>query len=135
MEPRDRVEAIEGRGLVGDRFFGTRHRHVTVQAADDLDRATLALGRPVSALRTRRNVTISAGPIPTAPGERLRIGDIDLEVVRIAAPCRIMDRELGPGAQSALRRRAGVVCRLLSGGFIRLGDVCDLAPQREDQLF
>ncbi|MDT9595368.1 hypothetical protein RDV89_19935 [Nocardioides zeae] len=135
MRRLDEVEAVAGRGLVGDRFFGTRHRHVTVQAADDLDRATLTLGRTVTPTRTRRNVTLSAGPLPTTPGSLLRVGEVELEVVRVAAPCRIMEHELGEGAQAALRRRGGVVCRLLGGGTIRLGDVCDLDPPRDDRLF
>lgn len=131
----DEVEAVTGRGLVGDRFFGTRHRHVTLQAADDLERAALALGRPVPPPRTRRNVTLSGGPVPTTPGEHVRIGGVELEVVRVAAPCVILDRELGPGAQAALRRRAGTVFRLLAGGTIRVGDVVDLDPPRDDRLF
>lgn len=135
MRPVDAVEAVTGRGLVGDRFFGTRHRHVTVQAADDLERSAVVLGRPVPPPRTRRNVTVSRGPVPSTPGELVRIGDVELEVVRIAAPCVILDRELGPGAQAALRRRAGTVFRLLRGGTIRLGDAVDLGPPRDDRLF
>lgn len=131
----DAVEAIAGEGLVDDRFFGTRHRHVTVQSADDLARATRWLGRDVVPERTRRNVTISGGALPTEPGSRLRVAGLDLEVVRVAAPCRIMDDELGPGGAASLRRRGGVVCRLLDSGVIRLGSPVDLDPPRDDQLF
>ena len=118
----DSVEAEAGAGLVGDRYHGTRHRHVTVQALDDLEAAAADLGRPVDPALTRRNVTISAGPVPTRPGDRLRIGDVELEVVRIAAPCRLLDDWLGPGAMKAMHARGGTVCRLLSSGTIRAGD-------------
>jgi len=63
---------------------------------------------------TRRNITISHGDVLTTPGERLRIGDVDLEVVRVAAPCKLLDDVIGSGAHTALRRRAGSVCRALS---------------------
>ena len=33
----DLVEAEAGVGLVGDRYHGSRHRHYTVQAYDELD--------------------------------------------------------------------------------------------------
>ena len=116
------VEAEAGVGLVGDRYHGTRHRHVTVQALDDLAAAAEALGRPVDPALTRRNVTLTAGPVPTRPGDRLRIGEVELEVVRIAAPCRLLDDWFGPGAMKALHARGGTVFRLLTSGTISVGD-------------
>lgn len=121
------VEAEAGVGLVGDRYHGTKHRHVTVQALEDLEAAAEVLGRAVDPGLTRRNVTLDHGPLPTRPGERLRIGDVELEVVRIAAPCRLLDDWLGPGAMQALKSpRGGTVFRLLSSGTIRVGDEVDL---------
>ena len=123
------VTAEAGVGLVGDRYHGTRHRHVTVQALDDLAAAAEVLGRPVDPALTRRNVTLDHGPIPTRPGERMRIGDVELEVVRIAAPCRLLDDWLGPGAMQALKSpRGGTVFRLLGSGTIRVGDEVVLVP-------
>ena len=123
------VEAEAGVGLVGDRYHGTKHRHVTVQALDDLAVAAEVLGRPVDPGLTRRNVTLDHGPIPTRPGERMRIGDVVLEVVRIAAPCRLLDDWLGPGAMQALRSpRGGTVFRLLSSGTITVGDEVEVHP-------
>ncbi len=82
----------------------------------------MALGSEVDAGATRRNITVSTGPVPTTPGARLRLGQVDLEVVRIAAPCKLLDDVIGDGARTALRRRAGTVCRLLSSGRISVGD-------------
>jgi MOSC domain-containing protein YiiM len=123
------VEAEAGAGLVGDRYHGSRHRHVTVQALDDLAAAAEVLGRPVDPGLTRRNITLTGGPIPTRPGERMRIGGVELEVVRIAAPCRLLDDWLGPGAMQALRSpRGGTVFRLLSSGTIRVSDEAEVQP-------
>ncbi len=119
----DSVDAEAGAGLVGDRYHGSRHRHVTVQALDDLEAAAEVLGRPIDPGLTRRNVTVDRGPLPTRPGERMTIGDVELEVVRIAAPCRLLDDWLGEGAMAALRSpRGGTVFRLLTSGTIRVGD-------------
>ena len=123
------VPAEAGRGLVGDRYHGSRHRHVTVQSQQALDEAAAVLGREFPCGATRRNVTVDAGEIPTRPGSRLRIGDVDLEVVRVAAPCRLMDDGIGPGAAAALRGRAGSVCRILTSGTIRVGDNVAVAEQ------
>jgi MOSC domain-containing protein YiiM len=122
------VEAEAGRGLVGDRYHGSKHRHVTVQARDELDLAAADLGAEVPSAATRRNITVDHGPLPTRPGERLRIGPVLLEVVRVAAPCRLLDDNIGAGAAAALRRRAGTVFRLLETGTISVGDIVVAVP-------
>lgn len=122
MKALETVEAETGRGLVGDRYHGSKHRHVSVQARDDLDEAQVLHGTAIPDAGTRRNITIDHGPVPSRPGERLRVGPVLLEVVRIAAPCKLLDDNLGPGAQGALRRRAGTIFRVLEGGPIVLGD-------------
>ena len=122
MKAVEEVVVETARGIVGDRYHGTRQRQVTVQSAERLAEAATALGTPVLPEGTRRNVTMSHGDVPTAPGSRIRIGDVELQVVRVAAPCRILDDEIAPGAAAALRRRAGSACRVLTGGHIRVGD-------------
>ena len=122
MRPVESVVAEAGAGLVGDRYHGSRHRHVTVQSAPSLAQASHALGAPVEAGATRRNVTLSGGPVPGRPGTRIRMGEALLEVVRPAAPCRLLDDLIGPGAMKALHARGGTVFRIIEGGVIRVGD-------------
>ena len=122
MKPVDEVEAEAGKGIVGDRYHGTRHRHVTVQSAESLEEASQDHGQAIDPGSTRRNITVSAGLVPATPGDRLTVGSVELEVVRIAAPCKLLDDVIGDGARHALRRRAGSVCRVLSSGTIALGD-------------
>ena len=127
MRAVDQVEAEAGRGLVGDRYHGTKHRHVSVQGSAALAESAERLGRPVPWELTRRNVTVAGLDVPTAPGTRLRVGAALLEVVRVAAPCKLLDDTLGAGAQEALRRRAGTVFRILESGTIRVGDAVEVA--------
>ncbi len=122
MRPVDEVRAEAGKGLVGDRYHGARNRQVTVQSRDGLAAAAAELGYPVDPAATRRNITVDGGEIPTGPGTRLRIGEVDLEVVREATPCRVMETSVGPGAEAALRGRAGSGFRVLTSGTIRVGD-------------
>lgn len=126
MKAVEEVEVETGRGIVGDRYHGSKHRHVTVQSATQLAAATSDLGVPVLPEGTRRNVTVSAGDVPSAPGSLITLGDVELAVVRVAAPCRILDDEIAAGAATALRRRAGSVCRVLKGGRIRVGDPVEM---------
>jgi len=126
MRDVDTVEVETGKGIVGDRYHGTRHRHVTVQSAESLHEAATAYGAEVPAHLTRRNLTVDEGMVPREPGARIRIGPVLLEVVRVAAPCKLLDDTIGRGAQVALRRRAGSVCRVIEGGTLTVGDRVDL---------
>ena len=91
-------------------------REAEVRSAAD------ALGAPVPSGGTRRTVTVDHGTVPTTPGTLLRLGDVELEVVRKAAPCRVMETAVGPGARRALHDRGGAVCRVLTSGAIAVGD-------------
>ncbi|MBR7743619.1 MOSC domain-containing protein [Phycicoccus sp. BSK3Z-2] len=133
MRPVDEVVAETWSGLVGDRYHGSRHRHVTVQSATDLAAAAERLGAEVPASGTRRNVTVSHGPVVRTPGAQARLGPVLLEVVRVAAPCRVLDDEVGDGAARALHDLAGTVLRVLEGGTVRVGDPWEELPFEPDE--
>ena len=122
VEPVAEVEAVEGKGLLGDRYFGTR-RQVTIVATGELDTSAVQLGadRIVDGT-TRRNITVDLPSLPRAHGERIEIGETVLEVWRDCAPCEVMEETVGPGALAALRGRAGVSATVTRGGIIRVGD-------------
>ena len=126
------VEIPTGHGITGDRYENARHRQVTVQSLEQLDEAAAELGAPITPGSTRRNITIDRGAVPRRPGDRITIGDLELEVVRIAAPCTLLDDVIGRGAKRALHRRAGSVCRVLRGSTVELGATVVLSPQSPD---
>ncbi len=123
MRDIERVHAEAGAGLVGDRYHGSRHRHVSVQSATELAESAERLGAPVPHDRTRRNLTLSHGGVAKRPGTRVRVGGALLEVVRPSPPCRIMDDTVGPGAARAMHDRGGSIFRVLESGDIAVGDV------------
>ncbi|MFN3218016.1 MAG: MOSC domain-containing protein [Acidimicrobiales bacterium] len=147
MRAVDTAELRSGGGIVGDRYENARHRHVSLQSTEDLAASSAALGTTIDPGSTRRNITVSGPPLPTTPGVRITIGSriadadadaddgrndndngngvgavVELEVVRVAAPCKIMDDAVGPGAHRAMRHRGGVICRVIAGGVVAVGD-------------
>jgi len=121
------VTVESARGILGDRYHGSRHRQVSVQSQSALLEAAELFGAPVPAELTRRNITLTDGVVPREPGALLRLGPVLLEVVRVAAPCKLLDDTIGRGAQEALRRRGGSICRVLEGGPVSVGNPVDLA--------
>ncbi|GEP32634.1 sulfurase [Nocardioides szechwanensis] len=117
---------MKASGIVGDRYEGSKHRQVSIQSLDALREAEEVFGSPIGPGLTRRNITISSGVVPRDPGSLIRVGPVLLEVVRVAAPCKLLDDTIGPDAQVALRRRGGSICRVLEGGAVALGDPVEL---------
>ncbi len=122
------VEIRDGPGITGDRYENARHRQVTVQSLEEIALAEEEIGRPLEAIHTRRNITIDSGLLDRTAGSRLMIGEVELEVVRDAAPCKLLEDNLGRDAKLALHKRAGVVYRTIVGGTIALGDPVVIGP-------
>lgn len=123
----DSIDIETGHGIAGDRYENARHRQVTVQSLEEIALAEAEVGRPLDAVLTRRNITLDGGMMNRKPGARIKLGSndtgwVELEVVRDAAPCKLLEDNLGRDAKLALHKRAGVTYRTLHGGTISLGD-------------
>lgn len=132
MRSVDAVEIADGHGITGDRYENARHRQVTVQSLEEIALAEAEVGRPLEAIHTRRNITIDEGLLDRTPGARLLLGTgdgaVELEVVRDAAPCKLLEDNLGRDAKLALHKRAGVVYRTIRGGSVAVGDAVSVPP-------
>ena len=132
MREVETIEILDGHGISGDRYDNARHRQVTVQTLEEIAVAEEKVGRDLDAVLTRRNITVDTGSLDRTPGSRIRIGSddngwVELEVVRDAAPCKLLEDTLGRDAKLALSKKAGVVYRTISGGTIKLGDAMVVA--------
>lgn len=126
MRAVDTVRIETDAGITGDRYENAKHRQVTVQTLEEIALAEAELDRTIDPALTRRNITLSSGRLDRTPGAELTIGGVRLQVVRDAAPCKLLEDNLGRDAKLALHKRAGVVCRTLTGGEVATGDSADL---------
>lgn len=117
------VECVAGRGLRGDRFFGYRPDYkgqVTFFAAEVAEalRATFRLAA-VDLSAFRRNVVTEGLDLNSLIGKRFRLQDLELEGTEECRPCFWMDQAIAPGAETWLKGRGGLRCRILSDGWLR----------------
>jgi MOSC domain-containing protein YiiM len=129
MEVLDRAELIEGHGVEGD-FRGTRkagslgQNGIVLIEASDWAAAADACGASVPWFERRANLLVEGLDLPQHPGAQLRIGNaIVVEITQECAPCERMEA-LHPGLRAALTPdwRAGARARVVSGGFVAVGD-------------
>ena len=121
----DAVQVMAGRGLAGDRMAQRPHRirQVTIIAQEAIDEVVRRLGLPViDPAVLRRNVVVSGIDLESARGQRLRLGDVLLDVTGPCDPCARMDEALGEGGCDAMRNLGGLTAVVLLGGVLRVGD-------------
>ena len=70
----------------------------------------------------RENITTEGLAVNALPlGQRLRIGEAVLEVTSVCTPCDQMEK-IRPGLRREVRGRRGMLCKVLEGGVVRVGD-------------
>jgi MOSC domain-containing protein YiiM len=117
MREFDEVFALENKGLK-DCIHGRSGsaRQVLLMDLETLEEFGIAPGR------VRENITTRGIALVTLPlGQRLRAGEVLLEVTKPCEPCHQMD-EIRQGLQEAIRGRRGLLCRVVESGRIRRGD-------------
>jgi MOSC domain-containing protein YiiM len=117
MEEIAEVHAVENSGLEGCAHARTDSpRQVLLVDSETLELMELQPGI------IRENITtrgINVNGLPA--GQRLRIGDAELEVSLPCSPCDLLEK-IRPGLRRELRGRRGMLCRVIAGGTIRRGD-------------
>jgi MOSC domain-containing protein YiiM len=86
-----------------------------------MDEETLAAFGLVPGI-VRENVTTEGLDVNgLAVGQRLRIGEAELQVSLVCDPCPQIEA-LRPGLQAAMQGKRGMLCKVLRGGKIQRGD-------------
>jgi len=123
------VQAVAGKGLVGDRFFAVREEfdgqatffnwEVYRALAEEMGAATPGV------MACRRNVILSGVPLNGLIGHAFEIdfgyGGVSFFGTKHCAPCAWMDHGFGPGAHAFLKGRGGLRTQITGSGLLRTG--------------
>jgi hypothetical protein len=124
------AEAVEGRGLLGDRYergAGTfsnprgRGYDLTLVEAEALEELS-AKGVELAPIEARRNIVVRGIALDDLIGRRFRVGEVECFGQRRCEPCAHLERLTSPGVLRGLVHRGGLRADILSGGSIRTGD-------------
>jgi MOSC domain-containing protein YiiM len=135
MVPRDRVLAIAGVGLEGDRY-ATRagtwsanlgvDRDITLVEAEVIEDLAATDGIVLAPGQTRRNVSTRGIRLNDLVGRRFRVGGAVCEGTRLCEPCQYLTDLVGEPILRPLVHRAGLRARIVEGGEIAVG--AEIAP-------
>jgi hypothetical protein len=120
----DRVDAVAGRGLAGDRYYnglGTfsgpgRGYQLTLVEAEVL----ASLDLPWE--QARRNIVTRGIALNALVGHRFKIGAVECIGRRLAEPCSHLEKLARPGLLRPLVHRGGLRADILESGAISIGD-------------
>jgi MOSC domain-containing protein YiiM len=117
MESLPEARALEDVGLEGCAHARPQgKRQVLLMDRETLDALGLAPGI------VRENVTTEGLNVNgLAIGQRLQIGEVELQVSAVCDPCEQIEA-LRPGLQAAMQGRRGMLCKVARGGLLRRGD-------------
>jgi len=124
------AEAIEGRGLLGDRYerqAGTFSNpkgvgyDLTLVEAEVLEELS-AKGVDLSPIEARRNIVVRGIALDDLIGRRFRVGAVECYGQRRCEPCAHLERQTRPGVLRGLVHRGGLRADVLSSGGIMTGD-------------
>jgi hypothetical protein len=124
------AEAVEGRGLLGDRYergagtFSNPHGRgydLTLVEAEALEELS-AKGVELAPIEARRNLVVRGIALDDLIGRCFRVGEVECFGQRRCKPCSHLERLTRPGVLRGLVHRGGLRADVLSDGEIRIGD-------------
>lgn len=124
------VEAVEGRGLVGDRYergagtFSDPSGHgydLTLVEAEALEELS-ARNVDLPPAEARRNLVVRGVALDDLIGLRFKVGEVECYGQRRCEPCAHLERLTKPGVLRGLVHRGGLRADVVSDGVIKTGD-------------
>jgi MOSC domain-containing protein YiiM len=131
MVELQRVLAVPGRGLEGDRYFAAAGtwsgtpgtgRHVTLIEAEAVEALAREHSIRIGPGDARRNIVTSGVPLNHLVGCDFVVGSVVLRGMRLCEPCGHLASLTKRGIVKGLVHRGGLRTEIVSGGEIRVGD-------------
>lgn len=129
-EPRsvEEVQAVAGKGLVGDRYFHADGAPPGF-ALTLIDAAVVAdVGLQPGETRRQLTVTGTGADLYALIGKRFRVGAVECYGVEICEPCLHLQQVTRPGILRALAHRGGINADILTDGTISVGSEIVVCP-------
>lgn len=126
----ERVRAIAGKGLEGDRYaagtgtFSDRpgKRDVTLIETEALEAYERESGKKLSGAESRRNLLTHGVRLNDLVGREFQVGAVRMRGLRLSEPCTHLARLTHPETLCGLVHRGGLVAEVLNDGELEVGD-------------
>ena len=140
VTPVDRVRAVAAKGLEGDHRMDKTPgsaRQVTLISEEFMQQIAHFTGlSTIDPVLLRRNLVVNGINLNVLRHQRFQIGEAVFEATALCHPCSRMEAALGKGGVAAMIGHGGLCARILSTGYIAVGDRLEIRPEGENlELF
>ncbi len=136
------IEAVEGRGLQGDRYCSNAGHwqsiegcQATLITAYDLQhakhKAPIQIETALDNGGHRRNLVVDGLKTKQLEGKSFRIGGAVFRYDKPRPPCGYIDKVSGKGMGKALGHYSGICIKVISGGLLTVGDSVIILDEAE----
>lgn len=134
MQAVDKIHAVPGRGLEGDRYFGQTgtfwkdepDQEVTLIESESFEGMKRESGLELDPSEGRRNIVTRGVPLNHMVGREFSVGDVKLRGLRLCEPCSHLQKiSQQPGILGGLIHRGGLRAQILTDGIIKVDDVIE----------
>ena len=126
------VQALAGRGLVGDRHFSlglddALDKNLTLIESEKIADFCRATGLDFCAEDARRNIVTEGVELNGLVGREFQVGEVRVKAIVLCEPCSLLARRTDRAVLWGLAHKAGLRCQIMTDGVIRVGDVIRMA--------
>ena len=140
VTPVERARAVAAKGLEGDHRMDKTPgsaRQVTLISEEFMQQIAHFTGLgTIDPVLLRRNLVVKGINLNALRHQRFQIGEAVFEATALCHPCSRMEAALGKGGVAAMIGHGGLCARILSTGYIAVGDRLEIRSEGENlELF
>jgi len=126
MSNVDSIEAITGKGLIGDRHFkenNEKHSQITLIEIENINHFNKISGTFILPKEFRRNIITEGVKLNDLIGNEFLIGKVKVKAHDLCRPCKYLQDSLTQeNLIKEMMRKAGLRCEILTDGKIFVGN-------------
>lgn len=120
---------LNDKGVALDAHAGDWHRQVSLLARESVEKFAQQAGRKIAWGEFAENITTHGIVLHhTTPGDRFRIGELELEVTQIGKKCHGSNCNIFKEIGNCVMPKEGIFCKVIRGGKLKAGDVMEYLP-------
>lgn len=128
-KPVDKI-VLNEKGVENDAHAGDWHRQVSLLAKESIDKFEEVLGRKLEFGEFAENITTEGITLyKTLPGDKLFIGDVELEVTQIGKKCHGDGCAIYSQVGKCVMPKEGIFAKVIKTGTIKPGDEIKYLPK------